>query len=102
MAEVLAVLIVGLGTYFSRAVFIIALANREIPPTIVRSLQYVAPAVLSALVVALLIDSDGNVALGGAEMAGLVAGGAIAFKTRNHILTLVGGMTVFWIVGALS
>jgi branched-subunit amino acid transport protein len=101
MTEVFAVLAVGLGTYASRAVFIIVLANREIPPTILKSLQYVAPAVLSALIVALLIDGDGNVAIGLAESAGLVAGGLVAYKTRNHILTLIVGMTMFWVVGAL-
>jgi branched-subunit amino acid transport protein len=102
MTELGAVLVVGLGTYASRAVFIIALANREIPPAVLQSLQYVAPAVLSALIVALLIDGDGNVALGLPETVGLVAGGAVAFKTRNHILTLIVGMTVFWVVQALT
>jgi branched-subunit amino acid transport protein len=102
MPEVVAVLAVGLGTYASRAVFIIALANREIPPTVLKALQYVAPAVLSALIVALLIDSDGNVAVGLPEAAGLVVGGAVAYKTRNHILTLVAGMTMFWLVGAVT
>lgn len=101
MAEVVAVLAVGLSTYAARAVFILALANREIPDGLLRSLQYVAPAVLSALIVALLIDADGNVALGAPEAAGLVFGGAVAYKTRNHILTLIVGMTVFWVVRAL-
>ena len=101
MTDVVAVVVVGLGAYASRAVFIIALANREIPPTILRSLQYVAPAVLSALIVALLIDVDGNVAFGIPEAAGLLLGGAVAYKTRNHILTLIVGMTVFWVVRAL-
>lgn len=102
MTELVAVLAVGLGTYASRGVFIIALANREIPPAILRSLQYVAPAALSALIVALLIDGDGNVALGLPEIAGLVVGGAAAYKTRNHILTLIVGMTVYWVVRALG
>ena len=102
MTELVAVLVVGLGTYASRAVFIIALANREIPPVVLQSLQYVAPAVLSALIVALLIDGDGNVALGLPETVGLAAGGAVAFKTRNHILTLIVGMTVYWVVRGLT
>ena len=102
MTELVAVFVVGLGTYVSHAVFIIALANREIPPTILRSLQYVAPAVLSALIVALLIDGDGNIALGLPESAGLIAGGSVAYKTRNHILTLLVGMTTYWVVQALT
>jgi branched-subunit amino acid transport protein len=28
-------------------------------------------------------------------------GGATVYKTRNHILTLVVGMTVFWVLRAL-
>ena len=101
MGEVLAVLAVGLGTYTSRAVFILALAHRTIPPAVLRTLQYVAPATLSALIVALLIDAGGNVALGIPELAGLVAGGGVAWRTRNHILTLIVGMGVFWLVRAV-
>jgi branched-subunit amino acid transport protein len=51
--------------------------------------------------VALLIDSDGNVAIGVAEVSAFVVGGAVAYKTRNHILTLIAGMVVFWLVRAL-
>jgi len=101
MTELFAVLMVGLGTYAGRALFIITLANRTIPPAVLQALQYVAPAVLSALIVALLIDGEGNVALGVPEAAGLAVGGAVAYKTRNHILTLVVGMTVYWLVRAL-
>ena len=101
MSDLVAVIVVGLGTYSSRAVFIIALANRTIPPTVLQALQYVAPAVLSALIVALLIDSDGNVSLGVPEAAAFLVGGIVAHRTRNHIFTLIAGMTVFWVVRAL-
>ena len=102
MSEFLAVVAVGVGTYTSRAVFILALANRTIPEPLLRALQYVAPAVLSALIVALLIDGDGRVALGLPELAGLSAGGFVAWRTRNHIFTLVVGMGVFWLVRFLT
>ena len=102
MSELVAVLVVGFGTYASRAVFVVVLATRTIPPTVLQALQYVAPAVLSALIVALLIDADGNLALGFPETAGLVVGGAVAYKTRNHILTLIVGMTVFWVLAAFT
>ena len=97
----IAVALVGIGTYVSRASFIVLLANRSIPPTVLQALQYVAPAVLSALIVALLIDADGNVAIGTPELSAFIAGGAVAYKTRNHLYTLVAGMTVFWVVRAL-
>jgi branched-subunit amino acid transport protein len=96
-----AIVVVGLGTYLSRAVFILALANRRIPEYVLVPLQFVAPAVLSALVVALLINKDGSVAIGIPELAGFVVGAAVAYATRSHIYTLIAGMGVFWILRAL-
>ncbi|MEE8375441.1 MAG: AzlD domain-containing protein [Acidimicrobiia bacterium] len=101
MTEFLAIIAVGIGTYLSRGVFILALASKKISDPVLVALQFVAPAVLSALIVALLIDSDGNVAIGVAEVSAFIVGGAVAYKTRNHILTLIAGMGVFWLVRAL-
>lgn len=101
MDALIAMVVVGIGTYASRSVFILALANRRIPDTILTALQFVAPAVLSALVVALLINEDGSVAIGIPELSAFAVGGATAYKTRNHIYTLIAGMTVFWVVRAL-
>lgn len=101
MTTFIASVVVGIGTYASRAIFILALAKRRIPDTVMISLQFVAPAVLSALVIAVLSNDDGTVALGIPEIAAFIAGGATVYRTRNHILTLVVGMTVFWVVRAL-
>ncbi len=101
MTDLLAILAVGTGTYLSRGVFILALANKKIPDSVLVALQFVAPAVLSALIVALLIDNDGNIAIGVAEVSAFVVGGAVAYKTRNHIFTLIAGMGVFWLIRAL-
>lgn len=95
-------LAVGIGTYVLRALFILALAKRHIPDRVLVALQFVAPAVLGALVIAVLIDADGRVAIGVPEFAALATGTVVAFKTRNHILTLVVGMAVFWVVRALT
>jgi len=99
--DLVAIVIVGMGTYFSRALFIVVLANRRIPDPVLVSLQFVAPAVLAALVVALLIDEDGAVAIGIPELAAFAVGGGVAYKTRSHIWTLVAGMTVYWVVRAV-
>lgn len=101
MTTFIASVIVGIGTYLSRSIFILALARRRIPENVLVVLQFVAPAVLGALVVALLIDSDGSVAIGIPEISALALGGLVTYKTRNHILTLIVGMTVFWVVRAL-
>jgi branched-subunit amino acid transport protein len=93
-----ATLVVGIGTYITRAVFILALAKRRIPDGVLLALQFVAPAVLASLIIDLLVNGDGGVAFGVPEVLALIAGGFVAFKTRNHILTLIVGMTVFWIL----
>lgn len=101
MSALVAMIAVGIGTYLSRSVFILALANRRIPDAVLVALQFVAPAVLSALVVALLIDESGEVAVGIPELAAFLVGGAVAYRTRNHVYTLIAGMGVFWSVRAL-
>lgn len=101
MTAFVAIAVVGLGTYLSRAVFILALANKRIPDAVLVALQFVAPAVLSALVVALLINEDGSVGIGIPELSAFAAGALVASRSRNHIYTLAAGMGVFWIVGAL-
>jgi branched-subunit amino acid transport protein len=101
VTALIAIAVVGLGTYLSRAVFILALANRRIPEAVLVPLQFVAPAVLSALVVALLINDDGSVAIGVPELSAFVVGAAVAWGTRNHVYTLVAGMGVFWLIRAL-
>lgn len=101
MTTFLASVVVGVGTYVSRSLFILALAKRRISPGVLVALEFVAPAVLGALVITLLIDGTGAVALGIPEIAALAVGGFTTYRTRNHILTLVLGMTVYWGLRAL-
>jgi branched-subunit amino acid transport protein len=97
----LATFVVGLGTYATRALFIIALAKRRIPDPVLVALEYVAPAAMAALIVALLTDGSGQVAIGVPEVSALAVGALTTYKTRNHVLTLIIGMTVYWVVRAL-
>jgi branched-subunit amino acid transport protein len=97
----LAIVAVGIGTYLSRSIFILALAKRRIPDGVMVALQFVAPAVLGALVVTLLVGEDGTVAIGIPEAAAFLAGGLVTYRTRNNILTLVVGMGVYWITRAM-
>jgi branched-subunit amino acid transport protein len=101
MTEMLAILAVGIGTYFTRSVFIVALANRRIPVAVLSALDFVAPSVMAALVVSLLIGSDGRLEVGAAQIAAFVVGGATVFRSRNLLLAAVLGMAAFWGVGAL-
>ncbi|BFM09774.1 AzlD domain-containing protein [Halioxenophilus aromaticivorans] len=101
MTIFLAIVVVGLGTYASRAVFILLFANRKIPHTLQSALQYVAPATLSALIVTVLVDDNGQFAVGLAEMTGLGLGALVAYFTRNHLYTLVVAMGSFLTLNAL-
>ena len=96
-----AIVVVGLGTYLARSLFILALANRRIPPSVIAALDYVAPAVLTALVVSMIVDTDGRLTIGIAEALGLIAGSAAILVKRNFLLAAGVGMGVFWIVDAL-
>ncbi|MEE4277761.1 MAG: AzlD domain-containing protein [Halieaceae bacterium] len=101
MSAFIAILITALGTYASRAIFIVALAQRRFPPLALRTLEYVAPAVMGALIVAMLTTAEGEVRLGAAELLGLLVAAAVARATRNHVLTLFAAMATFWIVNGL-
>lgn len=101
MSAFLAIVLVALGTYASRAVFILVLAQRQFPPMALRALEYVAPAVMGALVVSMLTSGEGTVLIGMPEIAGLVCCAAVAWKTRNHVYTLFAAMLLYWIVAAV-
>lgn len=95
MITLMAIVLVGMGTYACRAVFVLTFANRKIPDSLLSTLQYVAPATLSALIVTLLIDKDGALVMGIPEGASLIVGASVAYFTRNHIYTLLVGMGVY-------
>lgn len=96
MIAFLAIVVVGIGTYLSRAIFILALADREIPPKVGSALEYVGPAVLSSLVVVLLIDEGGSVVVAIPELAAFLTGAVMAWMTRNLIYTVIAGMIAYW------
>ncbi|HEU4915646.1 MAG TPA: AzlD domain-containing protein [Acidimicrobiia bacterium] len=101
MGDLAAVVLVGAGTYLMRALFILALAKKRIPETVLIPLRYIGSAVLAALIVALLTDSDGKVSIGVPEVSGFLAGGVVAYRTRSQVWTLVAGMVVYWVVRSL-
>lgn len=98
MTYLFAIAVVGLGTYATRASFIILLANRDLPPLLQRAVRNVGPAVLAALVASLLVGEEGITGLApSVELASLIAASLVAWKTRNVIAGLVVGMAALWI-----
>lgn len=97
MSVFVAIVITGVGTYLMRGGFILLLAQRQFPPLALRTLAYVSPAVMGALVMSMLTAADGSIQIGWSEFAGLATAASIAATTRNHILTLTCGLLVFWL-----
>mgnify|MGYP000031569436 FL=1 len=96
-----AIILTGIGSYFMRAFFIFALARYQFPPIMLQALEYVAPTVMAALVVSLLTTPGGELVAGVPEIAGLVGTAIVAKGTGNHILALITGMSISWLLGWL-
>lgn len=66
-----------------------------------RWLRYVPAAVLAALVVPPVLAPQGHLQVG-IEAWALLAGAVIAWRTRNVLLTILGGMLVYWALQLLG
>lgn len=103
MTDLVAVVVVGVGTYATRASFIILLADRTLPPLLQRAVRNVGPAVLAALVASLLVGEEGITGLApSVELASLAAASLVAWRRKNVIAGLAMGMAVLWIGLALA
>ena len=100
----LTILGAGAVTFALRLSFI-ALAGRiETPLLLGRALRFVPAAVLTAIAIPLLFYENGalEVSLGNERLlAGLVAA-LIAWRTRNVLFTLGGGMATLWTLQAIG
>ena len=90
-------LAMGAVTLGARASFLLAQDRLTLPPLLRRSLTYVPPAVLAAIVTPALFEPSGVQA--GPLDARLVAGAVavvIAWRTKSVLATLLVGMGVLW------
>lgn len=86
----------GLLTFGMRFIFIYLLGRFEVPEMMRRALRFVPPAVLSAIVVPELLIRSGQIDVSWMNFR-LLAGVAavlVAWKTKNTLLTILGGMAV--------
>lgn len=93
------ILIAGmvLVTFLARYPLLAIVGRVNLPKRVFRALRYVPVAVLTAICVpaALMPDSTLDISLTNAYLFGSVAGVLIAWKTRNLLYTIVGGMAIF-------
>ena len=98
-------LILGLAltSFIPRASFILLFARWPVPALVQRALRYVPAAVFSAILVPELVMSAGAVHIGldNPRLLAGILGGAIAWRTRNTLLTIVAGMLALHFFGYL-
>ncbi len=93
----------GLVTYAIRAVPLLALDRRPMPPRLRQALRFVPPAVLSAIVFPEMLWPGGRFDLSLANdrlLAGLLAI-AVAWFSKNVLLTIGLGLLTLWLLQAL-
>lgn len=94
--------VIGMGivTYATRIALIAGWEQVKIPSLLKRGLHYVPPAVLSAIIFPELLRPGGDfdLSLGNVRLlAGLFAA-VIAWRTKNVLLTIGGGMAALWLL----
>ena len=100
----LLVIAAGIATYAIRYSFLFFAGRIEMPYYFQQGLRFVPVTVLTALVIPNLLYQDGQLTVGiGNErlIAGLVAI-AVAFYTKNVLVTMGVGMAVLWILQAVT
>lgn len=96
----LTVMGMGIVTYATRIALMAGWEQVEVPPLLKRGLHYVPPAVLSAIIFPEVLRTGGDfdLSLGNLRLlAGLLAA-VIAWRTKNVILTVGGGMATLWLL----
>ena len=91
------IIVVGVATFGLRASFILRGKPKKSNPEFSRLLRYVPTAALAALVTsAVLSPPDGGAGVPPRALA-LALAALIAWRTRNVLVTLVGGMGALWL-----
>jgi branched-subunit amino acid transport protein len=90
----------GLLTFGMRFFFIYLLGRFEVPEMMRRALRFVPPAVLSAIVVPeLMIQSDQiDLSLTNFRLLAGIVAMLVAWRTKNTLLTILGGMLTLLIL----
>ena len=102
-ANLLIVVVIGVGTYLTRLSFVAAFARSGVPAWMAAPLRYVAPAVLAAIVAPAVIAPEGVVDVTGSNpkfFAGVLAL-VVAIRTKSVSWTIVVGMASLWLLQAV-
>jgi branched-subunit amino acid transport protein len=92
------VILAGIATFGMRFVFIGLFGRIGIPVTLERSLRYIAPAVLAALVLPAVLAPDGSVEPINPYLLASIVGGAAAWKTKSIGAAILVGLPALWLI----
>jgi branched-subunit amino acid transport protein len=90
----------ALATYFTRYAMIAAL-GQELPSLLRRWLRYVPTAILAALITPAALAPEGHLAFD-VRVWVVLAGVGVAWRTRNSLWTVLGGMVTFYLLQLLG
>ncbi|HLO31848.1 MAG TPA: AzlD domain-containing protein [Anaerolineales bacterium] len=90
----------GLITFGMRFSLIYLFGRLRVPETMRRALHYVPPAVLSAIIFPELFLRDGalNVSLGNTRLLAGLAAIAVAWFSKNTLITILAGIVALFLV----
>ncbi len=94
----LTVLLAGLATFAIRLSFIGTAGRVAIPAWFRRMLRFVPIAALTALVWPDLLVAQDSISFGEPRLVAGLFAAAIAWRTRNVLLTIAGGMLALWAI----
>jgi branched-subunit amino acid transport protein len=105
MAETwLTIVLAGALTFLTRLSFIYLMGRWQPPAWLTRALRYVPPAVLTAIIFPEVLMQDGslNLAVGNLRLWAALAAVAVAWRTRNVLLTIAAGMAALYLLTWLT
>jgi branched-subunit amino acid transport protein len=93
----------GVVTYLPRVLPLVLLAERSLPPRVLRFLEFIPVAVLAAFVAPLVLAPDGSldVSPGNLTLLASLPTVAVALKTRSLIFTVVVGIVAMMLLRTL-
>ena len=89
-----------IGTYLTRLSFILLVPPERVPPLFHRGLKYIAPTVLSAILLPELVVRNGALDFSVSNyrlVAGLLAA-LVAWRLRNTWVAIAAGMVALWLL----
>jgi branched chain amino acid efflux pump len=93
------ILLIGVLTFLIRFSFIWLFGNSKVNPTIQRLLQFVPPAVLTALILPsfVLTQDSSEFSMENPRMWAGIFASLVAWKTKNVMYTISTGLALLWL-----